>query len=133
MLPPPGQIRMPADWGQTLGADFRGRVQYHRQFGCPTGLEPGDRLELVIDRVDAFGAIVLNGRSLGQIPAGGARARYDITPWLARRNDLVIEVELPKVTADSAFPSRPGRDGMPGGIVGEVRLEIFAAPRESLS
>ena len=27
-LPPGGRLQMPADWGRTLGPDFRGRVRY---------------------------------------------------------------------------------------------------------
>jgi hypothetical protein len=127
VLPPPGRVHMPADWGQTLGATFRGRVQYRRDFGCPTGLEAGDRVELVIERVDAFGVVVFNTRSLGQIHAGGEKASFDVTSWLRRRNELLIEVELPEVTSASAPLSRPGREGLPGGLVGEVRIEIFAA------
>lgn len=126
-LPAPGRIAMPADWGATLGADFRGRVSYSRRFGRPTGLGAADRVELVIDRVDAFGWAALNGEGLGEIAAGGQPWRCDITARLRPRNELVVDVELPQLTADSPSLARPGRDGLPGGLIGEVRLEIFAA------
>ena len=126
-LPGPGRIMMPNDWRATLGGDFHGRVSYLRRFGRPTGLDAADRVELVIDRVDAFGCAALNGQGLGEIAAGGQAWRCDITPWLRPRNELVIEVELPQVTADGPVLARPGREGLPGGLIGEVRLEIFAA------
>jgi hypothetical protein len=126
-LPAPGRITMPADWGPTLGPDFRGRVSYCRRFGCPTGLGAGDRVELVIDRVDAFGCALLNGRPLGEIAAGGQIWRGDITARLMPRNELVIEVELPYLTEESPPLARLGRDRLPGGLIGEVRLEIFVA------
>ena len=126
-LPAAGRIVMPAHWGPTLGADFRGRVSYRRRFGRPTGLDAADRVDLVIDRVDAFGCAALNGQELGEIAAGGHVWRCDITARLRPRNELVVEVELPQLAAGSPSPARPGREDLPGGLVGEVRLEIFAA------
>jgi hypothetical protein len=126
-LPAAGRITMPADWGATLGADFCGRVSYLRRFGRPTGLTAADRVELVIDRVDAFGCAALNSHELGEIAADGQPWRCDVTARLRPRNELVIEVELPQLTADSPALARSGREGLPGGLIGEVRLEIFAA------
>ncbi len=124
-LPPPGRIAMPSDWSATLGPDFRGRVAYHRRFGRPTGLGAADRVELVVERVDALGSVRLNGETLGEIPAGGQAWRCDVTARLAPRNELIVEVELPQGADRSPPIPRPGRAGLPGGLVGEVRLEIF--------
>ncbi len=126
-VPGPGRIAMPADGGAALGTDSRGRVSYRRRFGRPTGLDAADRVELVIARVDAFGCAALNGQELGEIAAGGPPWRCDITARLQPRNELVIEVALPPRTASSVSPARPGRDCLPGGLIGEVRLEIFTA------
>jgi len=123
-LPAAGRTILPADWGATLGADFRGRVAYRRRFGCPTGLGHADRVDLVLARVDAYGWATLNGQDLGEIPAGGHAWRCEITSRLRTRNELLVEVELP---AGKPAPERPGRTGGPGGMVGEVRLEIFTA------
>jgi hypothetical protein len=123
-LPPAGRSEVPSDWGDALGRDFRGRVRYLRRFGCPTGLGEQDRVELVVERVDAFGAVWLNSQSLGPIPAGGRAVRFDITARLQPRNELVLQVELPALIAGSPPLARPGREGLPGGLIGEVRLEI---------
>jgi beta-galactosidase/beta-glucuronidase len=101
-----------------------GRVAYHRRFGRPTGLGTADRVELVINRVDALGSVQLNGELLGEIPAGGRAWRCDVTTRLTRRNELLVEVEVPRVSDDTPPVSRPGREGLPGGLIGEVRLEI---------
>ena len=122
---PTGTIQLPRDWGATLGINFRGRVRYCRSFGKPTGLNTGDRIELVCQCVDAFGTAELNELELGNIPPGLAATRFDITQLLRPRNQLIIDVELPMAGSDQMQFHRPGREGLPGGIVGEIRLEIF--------
>ncbi len=114
---------MPSDWSASLGAEFRGRVLYRRRFGCPTGLGRQDRVTLVVDAVDAFGSVALNGQQLGDVPPGAGSSSFLITDLLQRRNDLQIEVELPELERGVSLP-RPGRDKLPGGLIGEVRLEI---------
>jgi hypothetical protein len=126
-LPPPGRIDMPADWAATLGADFRGRVRFRRSFGRPTGLEPSDRVWLVLERIDARGVVSLNGSPLGETSIDSGPTRFDVTALLAVRNELVIEVELPDWPADEDLRRRGDRAGQVGGVIGEVRLEIHGA------
>ena len=122
-LPACGRIELPADWGGLLGDDFRGRVCFTRRFGLPTGLEPEQRIDLVIDGVDAFGNVSLNGEPLGNV--ANEPARFDITRHLKPRNELEVLIELPRLIAESAPLPRPGREHLPGGLIGEVRLEIL--------
>lgn len=124
-LPAGGRCEMPSDWGGLLGIDFRGRVRYTRGFGMPTGIEPEQRIELVIEQVDAFGEVRLNGEPLG--PVSLEVTRFDVSTRLALRNELVVEVELPRQSRESAPLPRQGREDLPGGLIGEVRLEIFDA------
>jgi hypothetical protein len=122
---PQGTIHIPADWSAKLGSDFCGRVRYSRNFGKPTGLEMNDHVELVCDCVDPCGCVELNGSTLGSIPLGLRATRFDITQLLQTRNQLIIDIELPaEIETDSTW-IRPGRERLAGGIVGEVRLEIF--------
>ena len=107
-LPPAGRAQLPADWGATLGSDFRGRVRYRRHFGLPTNLEPHEHVWLVIDGVTGSAEIRLNGLELGHIESSHASER-DVTEILQPRNQLEIDVTS---------------DGSDGGVTGEIRLEI---------
>jgi beta-galactosidase/beta-glucuronidase len=127
-LPPAGRMVMPGDWSQSLGRDFRGRVRYVRAFGRPTNLEPGEKVWLVSDGVDLDGRAALNGLPLGPVTNARDQARFDITDLLAERNELVIEVELPPLVYADEQQRRPDRAGLAGGVIGEVRLEIFPPP-----
>ncbi len=123
-LPAPGRQHMPADWGQTLGADFRGRVRYTRRFGLPTNLEPHEQVWLVIDGIDYFGKVALNDEVLGELVGYEAPREFEITAKLRERNLLTLEVELPAYAEGASVPFRPGRTNLPGGLIGEVRLEV---------
>ena len=123
-LPEGGQTTVPSDWGQLLGDDFRGRVQMLRYFHKPTGLETGDRVEVTFLQVDAMATVSLNDQLLGSVPAGGDAARFEITGLLEQMNCLQVNVELPRLTSESAPLQRPPDHQQAGGILGEVRLEI---------
>ena len=139
-LPAPGRVQLPADWGDSLGRDFCGRVRYRRRFNRPTNLEPAERVWLVIDGVDARGDYTLNGHKLGSIDGYALPAASDITHLLAPSNVLEIDVELAaplcpppaagaeQPAAGSPLPAaaRPGRAGLAGGPIGEVWLEVRA-------
>jgi beta-galactosidase/beta-glucuronidase len=123
-LPAAGETTVPSDWGELLGADFRGRVRYTRRFNRPSGMAQVVRIDLVIECVDAFGQVLLNGQPLGQIPLGFLEFREEIASRLELFNRLEIEVELPECVETSLPMPRGLRAGLPGGLVGEVRLEI---------
>ena len=123
-LPPKGRVKPPGDWGESLGADFRGRARYTRRFRQPSGLETRERVWLVIEGVDASGCVQLNGQRLGDVHGYALRASFDVTERLQPQNELVIDVDLPPELGDSENRSRPGRARKPGGLIREVRLEI---------
>jgi hypothetical protein len=147
-LPAGGTIALPADWGETLGNDFRGLVRFTRRFAQPTGLDAATRVWLVIEDVDWQGTVTLNGHWLGQVQLAqpfrapclpvspsllpslpsptSCPARFDITSLLQPRNELTIDVLLPAAGAGTAPLARPGRETLPGGLIGLVRLEIEA-------
>jgi hypothetical protein len=82
------------------------------------------RIDLVIECADAFGRVIFNGQPLGEIPLGSMEFRMEITSRLEPFNRLEIEVELPECDETSLRMPRGSRNGLPGGLVGEVRLEI---------
>jgi hypothetical protein len=116
-------MKLPNDWAGTLGAGFRGRVRYTRHFNRPTGLEPREKVWLVVEGADARGDVQLNGQALGEVRGYALPASFDFTTLIAPRNELVIDVELPPPDASDAAP-RPGREDRPGGLIRDVRLEI---------
>jgi hypothetical protein len=126
-LPDGGSQQIPSDWSASLGADFRGRVRYVRWFHRPTNLTSEDRVVLRVVQVDAWGEVALNESPLGEIAVGQTDWQCDVTGRLLPRNQLCLEVELPRLAENSPALPRGGRDGLPGGLIGEVALQIFAA------
>jgi len=116
-----GRVTVPTNWANDLGAGFLGRVRYRRRFNRPTGLEPHLRVWLVVEGVDAHGSCRLNGHELGPIDGYALPAVYDVTVELQVSNELEIVVER------NPEETRPGRDRLAGGPIGEVRLEIRTA------
>jgi hypothetical protein len=122
-LPAGARATMPGDWSHEFGGDFAGRVRYRRTFQKPTGLEAGKRVWLVVEPPRSAGTVTLNDAPLGEVRFGDPPARFDITTTLNEHNRLEIVVAHPRFDAaraakeDSSWRS-------PGGLVGEVRLEI---------
>lgn len=114
--PPPlaasGRVTMPADWEASLGADFRGTVRYRRVFHRPTNLAPDDRVVLMFSEVRGALSAWLSGQPLASLASD--ERWFDITSLLSDSCELIAEI-----THDAG----PG----PGGLVGEVRLEITPA------
>jgi hypothetical protein len=121
-LPPAARATMPADWSALFGADFLGRVRYRRTFQKPTGLDSGERVFLVVEGPRSGGRVELGREPLGTILEGAA-LRVDITERLEDHNTLEVEVDHP-VLDETCNPLRTPTRSAPGGLVGEVRLEI---------
>lgn len=97
------------------------RAAWTRRFGLPAGIEPGDRIWLVIEAATACEA-TLDGAPLPSL-AFGRPWRHDVTGRLGLRNELVL---IPAAAADPVRPPAHGRLPLPTAI-GTVRLEIEAA------
>lgn len=121
-LPPGAKATMPADWADAFGPHFLGRVRYRRTFQKPTGLD-GARVWLVVEPPRSSGTVNLNDISLGTVRCGDALGRFEVTDILSDRNTLEVNVSHPMVDA-AGQPTDDGSTELPGGLVGEVRLEI---------
>lgn len=115
---------MPATWAETVGDDFPGRVIFSRHFNCPTRLSAQHRVELVVTDLETCGRATLNDAELGELKAGDAESRFDVTTLLRPRNELAIEVTPPKTPGGSPGRSESEGDEFTKCVVGEVRLEI---------
>jgi hypothetical protein len=122
-LPWSARAKTPADWSSVFGAGFLGRVRYERAFQKPTGLEDGERLFLVVEPPRSEGCIVLQGQLIGFVHAGEGTQRFEITDRLASRNTLEVFVDHPALDGLRSTVGEPV-DTLPGGLIGEVRLEI---------
>jgi hypothetical protein len=124
-LPTSTRATMPADWSQSFGPGFLGRVRYVRSFQTPTGLEPGDKVWLVVEPPRSQGIVRLSDRQLGTVQRDRPAGRFDITSLLTDRNLLEVVVEHPAL--DEGRPIAGSDIHAAGGLVGEVRLEIEPA------
>ncbi len=79
----------------------------------------------MFEGANARAVAVLNGQRLGEVVGASKPARFDVTAVLSSHNTLEVDVSLDRAAfGDSAL--RGPRAGAPGGLVGEVRLEISA-------
>jgi hypothetical protein len=122
-LPRSARATMPADWSGVCGPGFFGRVRYERLFQQLTGLESGERAFLVVEPPRSRGVVQLNRKRLGEVVWGGTPGRFHVTDLLEDPNRLEIIVEHPLL--DEGLPAdHDDLTTLPGGLVGEVRLEI---------
>jgi hypothetical protein len=114
---------MPADWSGLLGADFLGRVCYRRTFQKPTGLGSGERVWLVVEAARSEARILWKGDLVGFVNPGETAGRFDITDRLEDQNAVEVIVDHPALDCMRSTAGDP-LQLPPGGLVGEVRLEI---------
>ncbi|MFM8413092.1 MAG: hypothetical protein ACKOCX_00030 [Planctomycetota bacterium] len=99
-----------------------GRAEWIRRFGMPAGIEPGDRVWLVVEPATDC-ELRLGGERLPAAVAG-RRWRHDLTAVLRERNELALAAPVagppPVVTAAH------GRSDLPATI-GRAWLEIEPA------
>ena len=122
-LPTSTRATMPADWSESFGPGFLGRVRYVRTFQKPTGLDAGERVWLVVEAPRSKAIVRLADQSLGSVLVDGPAGRFDISSLLADRNMLEIMVEHP-VPDEQSHSVDAAAICLPGGLIGEVRLEI---------
>ena len=125
-------IRLGNAWETPADGTGQRVSRWRRRFGRPGGLGPGDKVVLVVERPGLSATAVLNGVPLPAVVPGGRWAN-DVTPLLADRNELVLDL------ATAEPPPEPMREaarrGPPGGrrplpeAAGAVRLEIVSAAR----
>ncbi len=101
-----------------------GRQTWTRRFGMPAGIEPGDRVWLVIEPAAGCGA-ALDGAPLPNVVAGRPW-REDVTARLGSRNELVL-IPAAAVPPDASHRPVHGRRPLPAAIA-SVRLEIEPGP-----
>lgn len=93
----PHLIRLRGFWTATPVGE--GRVRHARRFGRPTNLGDGETVWLVGDA--GPGAVWLNGRELGGLPA-------EVTSLLLPRNEVAVELPADAPLGEVGLEVRPG-------------------------
>jgi beta-mannosidase len=88
-----GTIPVPANW-QQFGHQYNGVAWYRTRFARPD-VPPGGVARLRFAGVDYFADVWLNGLYLGSHEGYFAPFTFDVTPWLADDNLLVVRVDSP--------------------------------------
>jgi len=134
-LPEAQTAKMPADWSAVCGAEYCGQVRYARRFHQPQGLQEDEVVWLVVEPARSHAEVWLNGQRLGELSVVDLQLRVDVTKLLVDFNELIIvvthpamdnSVDNPPIAIHDAPSRHPGGapSWQPGGLVGEVRLEI---------
>ncbi len=111
---------MPATWREMFG-EQSGRATFRRHFQKPTNLDPHESVSIACDGVGGTGRVALNGRELGPVALTDHTFRFEITPLLQPRNELVVELAFD--------PDLNSKDA--GGLWGFVAIEILAEQRSA--
>jgi hypothetical protein len=114
------RVHMPVQRRLVVADDYNGRLPCHRRFGCPTCLDPHERVWLVIEMPARSGEATLNGEILGQFQNTRNPTEFEITQRLHERNELVLDFDFARPV--SAAVSTDSAEG--GLLFKEVRLEI---------
>jgi len=122
-LPAAARMKMPADWSGAFGPDFCGRVAYRRLFHWTTPLYETERVFLVVEPPRSHACVTLKKKLVGFVDQGEPAKRFDITDRLEENNELEILVDHPSLNHMRSTVGDP-RKLPPGGLIGEVRLEI---------
>jgi hypothetical protein len=119
----PQSADVPGDWSSLVPAEFRGTLQFTRFFNRPTGIDASVEVHLCFALVDGHAEVALNGESLGIACWPDCPQRFNITHLLENRNELVVRLSLLDTPRPTPRPPSRGADS-PGGLIGEVQLEI---------
>jgi hypothetical protein len=108
-LPAARRVTLPARWGDAGLADFAGRVRFRRRFGYPGRIDDYERVWLTFAGLEGSADVTLNDRPLGRFKGTAGPFECAVTPLLAPRNLLDVDVE---------------GSGAETGLWGEVALEV---------
>lgn len=101
-------IRLRDPWEHEIG---EGLARWRRWFNQPTGLEPGDNIELWIDHLPNEAKVLVNHQPLLPVGSEGSVSLFDIAALLQTRNEIVVELSVATASAERPF--------------GEVKLVIL--------
>jgi beta-mannosidase len=125
-LPPPCRMNIPCRWADGGLGPFNGRVRLRRHFHWLAHLDYNQRIWLRFLAVDYYAKVWLNGQYLGAHQGAFDPFEFEVTRLVGPRNELVVEVDLPRAAVNESRMLRASAACPPdsGGIWGEVLLEV---------
>lgn len=108
-----GRVKASNDRPLAAVAAFRGAIVWSRKFGCPTNVDAGERVWLVIVAQQP-GVALLNETPLGTWARAGETLEFDVTSSLNVRNRLTIETRSAGPAGAASHPI----------LLPQVRLEV---------
>lgn len=111
---PSRRVTLPASWQTIFEGSSGGRAEFRRTFNQPTNLESHEHVWIVFQGVRGAACVDINRQRLGGIDIDQETAEFEITPYLALHNELVVQLTFDVVTPPD----------LPGGLWGPVALEI---------
>ncbi len=115
----PHIIRLREPW--SVSGDADGRVELRRQFNCPTGLRPGDRVELVVEGLASVSTVLLNGQLVPMTSDAAGTLRCEIQSHLIAHNEVVLRLLVGLEDTTDALLSQLRTNVLAAGL---IRLEI---------
>jgi hypothetical protein len=115
----PHIIRLREPW--SVSGDANGRLELRRRFNCPTGLRPGDRVELVVEGLASLPTVLLNGHLLPMNSDASGTLRCEIQSHLIAHNDVVLRLLVGLEDTTDALRSHLQTNVLAAGL---IRLEI---------
>ncbi len=115
--PRPDKVQIPEQWPTWWASTSFEAVRLERRFGLPTGLEPEQKIWLVVEAKYLAISFNLNQVGLGDLAVTETHFEFSIRPHLLSRNCLRLDIQSASHTSDNQSLAR-------GGLIQEIRLEI---------
>ncbi|MHB8973493.1 MAG: hypothetical protein ACYC3X_29065 [Pirellulaceae bacterium] len=116
-------IRLREPWN--VSSDANGRLELRRRFNCPTGLQSGDRVVLVVEGLVGELAVLLNGHllSMSTMPGTTGTRSAEIQSHLQAHNEVRLELTVDRQPTTDEWLSQLRTNVLAAGL---VRLEIYS-------
>ncbi len=115
------KVKVPLQWESWPLSNFRGQIEFRRNFNRPTGLEPDQPVWLVIEQAGIDGKVYLNDREIGGLVKVRPQAKLEPN---SLESDLRVDVgSLLELSNLIRFETdMVGQQS--GELIASVRLEI---------
>lgn len=115
--PRPAKVQIPEHWPAWWASTSFDAVRLERRFGLPTGLEPEQKIWLVVKAKHLAVSFNLNQVALGDLSFTETHFEFSIRPHLLSRNCLRLDIQSAHQESGNQMLAR-------GGWIQAILLEI---------